>query len=526
MLKHDRLWNYRWLLASAGLANFAGAAIVFFYFAYIDLETFRANKGFWRGTQADWLTFLVVMGLLCLLAGLVNARLARPLATWEARLRAGGDPEQVPQPVRRRLVGFPLTLALVYLAAWVIAGLFFALGGLKPLSTDMATFWRTFLGVAVVGGLIFSALTFLMAESLWRSKLSLFYPAGGLEAVGAPRITVAQRYILAFLLTGIAPLAILAAAGRNAVLAAMDNGIDPYAALDRLHLNIVFVVGVSVITNVALGTLTARSLLRPLGRLRRAMRSVAQGELAVRLPAESNDELGDLSDHFNRMLDDMEQAGRMRDLFGRYVSREVAAQVLQHGCRLGGESVQATALFADIRDFTSLSERLPPQEVVGLLNRYYTRMVDVIVAEGGLVNKFGGDSLLAVFGAPIRQPDHAVRAVRAAWQMTRALAEFNAEQTALGLPMLTIGIGISSGEMVAGHVGAASRLEYTVIGDAVNLASRLQMLTKELGAPVLLSEATRRRLSPGWVSVQPRDLIAVRGRHEPTLVYELCGVAV
>jgi adenylate cyclase len=183
--------------------------------------------------------------------------------------------------------------------------------------------------------------------------------------------------------------------------------------------------------------------------------------------------------------------------------------------------VVATALFADIRDFTGLSERVPAQQVVDILNRYYTRMVDVIVKEGGLVNKFGGDSLLAIFGAPIRQPDHALRAVQAARQMNRALAEFNAEQAALGLPPLAIGIGISSGEMVAGNIGGQARMEYTVIGDPVNLASRLQSLTKEWGKSVLLSEETQILLEPDLVEVEPCNRIAVRGKQQPTMVFAL-----
>ncbi len=159
-----------------------------------------------------------------------------------------------------------------------------------------------------------------------------------------------------------------------------------------------------------------------------------------------------------------------------------------------------------------------------ILNLYYTRMVDVIVEEGGMVNKFGGDSLLAIFGAPIRQPDHALRAVRAAWQMMRALGEFNAEQVALGLPALTIGIGISSGEVVAGNIGGEARLEYTVIEGPVNLASRLQSLTKEWGTPVLLSEDTQKSFSDELIQTKALESIRVRGKQLPTLVYELQGI--
>ena len=251
------------------------------------------------------------------------------------------------------------------------------------------------------------------------------------------------------------------------------------------------------------------------------MNLVAQGDLSQRVDVKANDEVGDLTKHFNKMLEQLNQSQQMRDLFGRYVSREVAERVISEGANLGGEDVAATALFADIRDFTGLSERLPAHQVVDILNRYYTRMVDAVVAEGGIVNKFGGDSLLAIFGVPIRQPDHALRAVKAAWQMNRVLAEFNAEQLSLGLPALTIGIGISSGDMIAGNIGGQARLEYTVIGDPVNVAARLQSLTKKYGTSVLLSEDTSKYLDGTSSKLRPVEKVVVRGKKEAKQVYEL-----
>ncbi|MBI3761227.1 MAG: adenylate/guanylate cyclase domain-containing protein, partial [Chloroflexi bacterium] len=458
---HNR--DFTLLIGGALLGNFASAAVIFFYFAYIDLETFRVNRAFWRGTQIDWTTFVVVMLLLGGLAWLSDALYARPLREWDRRLADGESAANVPDAVRRRAANLPLFMALVSLGMWAAAGLFFGGGGLKFGSTTVPIFWRTFLGAAVVGGLTDLLLVFLFVESLWRRHLPRFFPAGHLSQAQAPRISVGLRLAAGLLLTGVMPLIVLGAAARNSALDIMQGGIDPYEILRRLETTVLFIVGVALVSNLALSLLTARSLLQPLGALTRAMRRVAGGDLSMRVPVDSSDEIGGLADRFNDMLADLQQAQRMRDLFGKYVSREVAAQVLKDGAMLGGISVQATALFADIRDFTGLAERLPPQEVVGLLNRYYTRMVDVIVAEGGIVNKFGGDSLLAIFGAPIRQPDHALRAVRAAWQMTRALAEVNAEQMSLSMPTLTIGVGISSGEVVAGNVGGEARLEYTVI---------------------------------------------------------------
>jgi class 3 adenylate cyclase len=516
--------DHRRVLGSIAVSNIVGAFFIFFYFAYIDLETFYANKAFWRGSQVDWTTFAVVMLFLAGLSVFIGWRFSTPLAQWENRLHRGESAKAIPYKLRRRAVSYPLVAALISLANWLIAGLFFGQGGAMFLTADALTFSRTFLGVGLVGGLTVSTLVFLTADAFWRDHLPIFFPEGTFVGLNVVRISVGQRLVATFLLTGLMPLIILAVVTRNGVLNATAANLEPAEVLTRVTLTVLFIVTISFVINVLLIVLTTRSLLRPLHRLTAAMNIVATGDLSPRLTVDSNDELGDLSYRFNVMLGELQQSQRMRDLFGRYVSKEVAEQVIKNGADLGGENVPATALFADIRDFTTLTESLPPQQVVNILNRYYTRMVDAIVEQGGWVNKFGGDSLLAVFGAPIRQPDHALRAVNAAWQMNRALAEFNAEQVALGLPGITIGVGISSGEMLAGNVGGKERLEYTVIGDPVNLAARLESLTKEWKTPVLLSEHTQALLDGSTAKTTPRDRVTVKGKTQPTLVYELQGV--
>jgi class 3 adenylate cyclase len=517
--------DQRRILAVIAISNIVGAFFIFFYFAYIDLETFYANKAFWRGSQVDWTTFAVIMLFLALISVVVGWRISIPLVQWQIRLHKGEAAAAMPMNLQRRALSFPLIAALISLAGWLIAGLFFGQGGVMFFTADAFTFARTFLGVGIVGGLTVSSLVFLTADALWRDHLPTFFPAGDFAKLKVRRVSVGQRLVATFLLTGLMPLVILAMVTRNGVLNAMEANLDPAAVLTRVTLTVLFIVTLTFVTNVLLILLTTRSLLRPLHRLTAAMKIVATGDLTPRLTVDSNDELGDLGYRFNLMLDELVQSQRMRDLFGRYVSKEVAEQVLKNGADLGGENVPATALFADIRDFTTLTESLPPQQVVGILNRYYSRMVDAIVEQGGWVNKFGGDSLLAVFGAPIRQSDHALRAVNAAWAMNHALAEFNAEQIALGLQPITIGIGISSGEMVAGNVGGKERLEYTVIGDPVNLAARLESLTKEWQTAVLLSEYTNDLLIGDTTETHARDRVTVKGKTQSTLVYELRGVA-
>lgn len=512
------------ILASIVISNVVGAFFIFFYFAYIDLETFYANKAFWRGSQVDWSTFAIFMLILAMIELLLGWWLSSPLIKWEARIQQGESADNMPSNLKKRVLTFPLTAAFISLAGWLGAGLFFGQGGAMFLTADLATFGRTLLGVGIIGGLTVSTLVFLTADAIWRTHIPTFFSEGDLASQNALRISVGQRLVATFLLTGLMPLLVLGMITRNGVLNAMAANLDPIEVLNRVSWAVMFIVMVALVINVLLITLTTRSLLRPLRRLTNVMNIVATGDLTPRLIVDTNDELGDLSYRFNVMLAELEQSQQMRDLFGRYVSKEVAEQVIKNGANLGGENVPATALFADIRDFTTLTESLPPQQVVDILNRYYTRMVDAIVEQGGWVNKFGGDSLLAVFGAPIRQPDHALRAVNAAWEMNRALAEFNAEQVALGLPTITIGVGISSGDMLAGNVGGKERLEYTVIGDPVNLAARLESLTKEWKTAVLLSEHTHDLLDSSRAETQARDRVTVKGKTQPTLVYELRGI--
>jgi adenylate cyclase len=303
----------------------------------------------------------------------------------------------------------------------------------------------------------------------------------------------------------------------------LTSAENPDVILQNLYLALGVISLVAAAAGIALSVLVSRSILDPLQRLRDGMGRVAQNDLAVSLLSDSNDELGYVSQGFNEMVSGLRRAEVMRNLLNLYVSPEVAREALEHGTKLGGQLVECSVLFSDIRGFTSLSEQLPPEKLIDLLNRYMSRMVDVVIANGGLVNKFGGDSLLAVFGSPLNPADdHAAQAVRAALHMQKALKGFNVEQITKKQPELQIGIGLASGPVVAGNVGGEGRIEYTVIGDTVNLAARLQDLTKQMGRSILASAATvneAARVMP--FAAEPMDAIQVRGKSEPVEIYGL-----
>ena len=227
---------------------------------------------------------------------------------------------------------------------------------------------------------------------------------------------------------------------------------------------------------------------------------------------------GFFSDHVRREKSDREHT---IDLFSRFVSPSVVSEILERGAVLEGEETEATVLFADVRGFTTLCEGMEPARVFHLLNDFFGEMVAIVFSERGLLDKYIGDAVMAVFGVPIRSVDHAACAVRTALAMIRRLEELNARNF-FGDMRINIGIGIHTGPLMAGHVGCLERMEYTVMGDTVNVASRLQSLTKEYAVPILVSEATRAAISePSEFKFLEMAPVTVRGRSHLLKIHAL-----
>ena len=212
----------------------------------------------------------------------------------------------------------------------------------------------------------------------------------------------------------------------------------------------------------------------------------------------------------------------VKKLFGRYVSKDVYEQLLAHPDRaeLGGKRRDMTVLFSDIRGFTTVTERGNAEQLVAQLNEYFSRMVEVVFRHRGTVDKFVGDMVMALFGAPVDDADHAEHAVAAAVDMVRVLAELNHEWAARGMPQLDIGIGINSGDMIAGNIGSSSIMSYTVIGDNVNLGARLESLNKDYKSRVIISDATRTRLTNTY-ELRSLGEVVVKGKTRPVSIFEV-----
>jgi adenylate cyclase len=209
---------------------------------------------------------------------------------------------------------------------------------------------------------------------------------------------------------------------------------------------------------------------------------------------------------------------QQRELISKFATTEVAEDLLTKGFSLGGKRAEVSAMFCDIRSFTTIAEARDPTETIELLNDYYTLMIDAISREGGIVNQMIGDGLMAIFGAPLPREDHHERAVRAARQMVELIRLFNDEQAARDKAQIEIGIGIASGPVVAGYTGTQHRATYTCVGDTVNLAARLESHTKVVGLPILIDENTQRGLAEG-IAVDPQGELLLKGRTQPVPVY-------
>ncbi|MGY1602422.1 adenylate/guanylate cyclase domain-containing protein [Geodermatophilus sp. SYSU D00815] len=418
------------------------------------------------------------------LAGLRRQRVT------DAWLAAGREP--TPEEAAHAL-RLPVDTAAVAAVTWLVAAVL--VGAVSAVaSPDARVGIRT--GVATaLGGLVTAGVTYLLVARAARAvtaRALAAHPPSGRLALG-----VRPRLLLTWALTSGVPLVGL-------VLLFLDpsNPDGPGRA------SAVFLSVVAVLVGALATALTARSVGAPLRDLRRAVQRVGGGDYGARVAVDDAGEIGLLQEGVNSMAAGLAERERLRDLFGRHVGTTVAQRALDAGAGLGGEVRGIAALFVDVVGSTALVRRTGPEQVVGLLNRFFAVVVDAVEDEGGLVNKFEGDAALCVFGAPAEHPDPAGAALRAARRICDGVRPAGE---------VDIGVGVACGQAWAGQVGAASRLEYTVVGDPVNEAARLTELAKEhpgravASAPAVLAAAPGERAH--WVRGADVDL---RGRGEPT----------
>ena len=416
------------------------------------------------------------------------------------------DEHRRPVPDERvTLVRLPAASALFALPYWLMLATFnLALSFWSPLGVRGG--FATFFGILMTWAMT-AALIYLLTERRLRPLFAEAFRGSPLPRLATAGIRA--RLLVAWGLGSGIPLLFITFSP-----AALNQG----KLLDEPRVvSIVFVFLGSV--GLTAGFLTiraaARSLAEPMDEVRRGLARVREGDLSVELPIDDAGEVGAVKVGFNEMVAGLRERATLQDLFGRHVGADVARRAITEGTALGGEQREATVFFVDLIGSTALAETYTAHEVVDLLNRFFAAVVAAVGVEGGWVNKFEGDGALCVFGTPANQPDHAARALRAARALNESLR-----------PIADAGIGIASGDVVAGNVGAEERYEYTVVGRPVNTAARLADEAKRRPGRVLAAEpaiAAAATEATHWATVGE---IPLRGVQLPVLAFEPLRVAV
>lgn len=352
---------------------------------------------------------------------------------------------------------------------------------------------------------------YLLLESLNRAYiLPRFFPGGHIPKT-ATRLKPSFRwlFLFCFFVTSLFPIVYLIFA---LISIQANNGLP-------VQKDSIILATIMLLVALGITLILVRIIVHPLKTLTAALARIKDGDYESQVRIITGDELGTLADGFNDMATSLKEKEIMRDTFGKVVDPGVRDYLLQHPATLSGETREVTVLFCDIRGFTSLSEKMAASDVVSLLNRYFTALGNCITQNGGIINKYIGDAIMAIFGAPVHTRTHAQDACMAAAHMRKALVRLNADFGNDGLPSLRFGIGIHTGPVFAGTIGAQSRMEYTIIGDTVNTASRMEALCKTYQTDLLISETTYEKLHTLQDSFHFVDCSYIRGKEEKIKLY-------
>ena len=476
-----------------GSSNALGALIVAVFLVFMAPGTIDSDD-FGAMLLRNGVAFVVYMAVALQLGRKwVQRQGFAPLASWLRAERPATDTE------RMLALRYPLDWASKNARFWAVAAVVFAL-----LNVTLGLGIALITGLTIVlGGVTACALQYLLVERILRPVTARALAGGAPPRLAAPgikaRLTMAWTLATGVPLLGVIALTIQYLAGANFGKGQLVGGV-------------LFLASLALAVGLLAMLLAARSVSDPVGTVRRALERVEHGDFEVRAPVDDGSELGQLQAGFNRMAAGLQERERLREAFGTFVDPGLTERVLEEGTDLAGEEVDLTVMFIDIRDFTTFAERADAQEVVARLNELYDLIVPIILRHRGHASKFIGDGLLAVFGAPERLDDHADRAVAAALEIAHAVRERYGEE-------LRIGIGINSGRVVAGTVGGGGRLDFTVIGDPVNTAARVEAATRQTGDDVLITEATRAMLKTDFGSWEERPPVPLKGKSEVIRLY-------
>ena len=466
------------------------------------------------------------LSLLIVLIGaptlLVMRQLLRPISHCLDMVKRGENPaSEIAERARRRLINLPFIFIAMNIGMWLVgpAVIFFVAYLLDLMNLRTST---VFAARASMVGFVTSSVAFFRLEAYSRRELiPFFFPRGHVaDLKGAAKLSISRRIRMFFRLSSVVPMTILLVTliTLQWELDSLNMSVNEYG--QRIILFTVVLFAIFFTSTGVLNRLVSRSIVEPLKYMVDVLSRVRDGDYGTRIPVTGNDEIGILGDAANQMISGLADRQKIRTAFGKYVTPEIRDEILSGRIPLKGERSEATVMFADLRGFTPFVENNPPEEVMSALRAYFTAMHQAIRLRRGLVLQFVGDEIEAVFGVPIHFEGHADAAVRAAIDMRKALKELNREREASGKPAFAHGIGIHSGTVLAGNSGSEEQSAYALIGNTVNVASRIEGLTREIGCDILMSQETVDRLK-GYFPLVKESERFVKGYSRPIVVYRV-----
>jgi adenylate cyclase len=510
--------------------NLIGAVLTFLYFSYIDVGAEKISQA--SSSIHYIIYFIVATGLIFFVIIQFAQRWSRPLDEFSTKqVPLDEMDEQVADRLRRKALHMVPMMAGASLFGWVMAGFIF--GMIMPViltaffglpARSLSESLGTIFGIVCVGGSITVLFVYFSTENLWRRELPSFFPKGDLSQVrGAFKLNVKVRLLVVFLMISLIPLTVLSVSAYSKASALMS--VDSQTGtqiISGLLIQIIFIAAIGVVSAILLSLYVSKSVSAPIKEMESAMLEVAKGNLDVKIEVVSNDEIGTLGEGFGKMIQGLKESEVIKESFGKYISREIRDEILSGKVPLDGEMKRATLLFSDLRDFTPFVESTHPKQVVALMNQYFSEMAQAIKENQGLILQYVGDEIEAVFGAPVPSDDHPDLAICAALEMKKRLAQLNERLQSENVKPFRHGIGVHTGAVLAGIIGSKERSSYALVGDTVNLASRIQELTKEYACDVILSQTTH-DLIVGAYDMEQLATLKVKGKSQDVMVYKLLG---
>ena len=540
-MKSSELRTFRASIAiNAFLVNVFGGALAFIYFMFVTSGITSDQLGADAKAQAPYILFMMVLLSLAVLT--IRRWYYRLLWNDLARIVKEPESHQLKASVGK-LLNLPFSSAALSILGWIAAAVLFGPVRGIWMGEKWGTWIPVFFGIMFVGAPFTLLFHYFMLEWIVTSKIqALFSPEVLATTPDSVRINVLPKLIVVSLMIGVVPVTTVSYITLEQIHRIEAGSQDIGNFVGQMPVVILFLCSWAVLVAVGLSVFVARSVSKPLRHMTTAMQRIRQGDLEVKIPVVSNDEIGSVTEGFNLGVAGLRERDFIRDTFGSYLSPEVVSEILKSpsGVNLGGELREVTILVSDLRGFTHLTASSSPEIVVQILNRFLERMVAIIIRHGGTIDEFTGDGILAFFGAPRHMTDAVQRAVQCAIDMQHAMPGLNRElQVNLGednqqvehystegshksvgkFPFLEMGIAISKGRLVVGNIGCDTRKKYGAVGTAINEAFRIE--DKALAGEILVTEEVYASVKDVFEAHTKPRAVELKGFDQPVRLYSV-----